>query len=64
MNEELIRNLVKWKLDATDKLIDRLPERLSMEIKQFGRIFLESVTERVQEKNEQPTNPLNPVPIE
>ena len=64
MNEELIRKLVKWKLDATDKLIDRLPERLSMEIKQFGRIFLESVTERVQEKNEQPTNPLNPVPIE
>ena len=64
MNEELICKLVKWKLDATDKLIDRLPERLSMEIKQFGRIFLESVTERVQEKNEQPTNPLNPVPIE
>lgn len=64
MDEELIRKLVKWKLDATDKLIDRLPARLSIEIKQFGRIFLESMTERAQEKNEQPANQLNHIQIE
>ena len=64
MNEERIRKLVIWKLDATDKLIDRLPARLSIEIKQFGRIILESMTERGLEKNEQSANQLNHIHIE
>jgi hypothetical protein len=70
MDEELINKLIKYKLNAVGKIVDRMPEKMSAEIKDFGRVILESVNENVREMKEQPskeTKPsdkLNHVPIE
>jgi hypothetical protein len=70
MDEELINKLIKYKLNAAGKIVDRMPEKVSAEIKDFGRVILESVNENVREMKEQPsekTKPsdkLNHVPIE
>lgn len=70
MNEALIRELLKYKLNAADIIINSLPSKISGEIKNLGRVILESVNEGLNEMKEQPaseakrSDKLDNVPIE
>ncbi len=70
MDEELINKIVNLKLDIAEKLISRLPVKMSSELRDMGRGILKSVNENVQEKKENPSEKskpselLNHVPIE
>jgi len=70
MNEELINKFVKYKINIAGKLVEHLPTKASAELKDLGRLIIESVNESVLEMKEQPTkkstpsDKLNNVPIE
>ena len=70
MDEEFIKRIVHLKLDAAERLISRLPEKMSLELREMGRVILKSVNENVKEKEEhpsgksKPSDQLNHVPIE
>jgi hypothetical protein len=54
MNEMLIKNLIKYKLNIVESIIDTLPEKMSEDAKNLGKIILEGVNESFQEIKEQP----------
>jgi hypothetical protein len=70
MDEELIRKLVKYKLNAAGTIVDRLPLKMSSELKDLGRVILESIDESAREIKERPgekpkpSDHLDNVPIE
>jgi hypothetical protein len=70
MDEELISRIVNLKLDVAGKLINRMPEKMSLELRDMGRIILKCVNENVQEMKEHPSvkskssDQLSHVPIE
>jgi hypothetical protein len=45
MNEELIKGLVKLKLDAVYAMVDRLPEKEAQQVRAFGNVVLEALFE-------------------
>jgi fumarate hydratase class II len=70
MNKELIRKLVKCKLNLANELLKHLPPEMSEEIKNIGEIILESlndtsreIKDQYQQKSGHSTN-LNSVPVE
>lgn len=56
MNEELIKNIIKCKLTAAEKILDRLPSEMSNNLKGLGRLILCSINENCHEIKEQPVN--------
>jgi hypothetical protein len=54
MNEELVKNIVKYKLAVGEKILDRLLPDVSNSLKDLGRIIFESISESLQEVNAQP----------
>ena len=70
MNETLIKELVKMKMNTAGKIIDRLPPDISEEIKDLRRVIMESVKENIQEEKARPPKekgsykPVNHVIIE
>jgi len=54
MNEKLIKDLIKCKLNIVDSIIDSLPAKMSEGVKGLGRIVLESVNESSEEMKKQP----------
>lgn len=53
MNELLVKCLIKYKLNAAEIMVDRLPSEISKEIKVLGRVILESLNESSQEMKDQ-----------
>jgi hypothetical protein len=70
MDDELINRIVKLKLETAEKLLDRMPEKMSSEFRNMGRAILKSLNENSQEIKEhppekpKPSEQLNHVPIE
>ncbi|KJS84741.1 MAG: hypothetical protein JM58_10500 [Peptococcaceae bacterium BICA1-8] len=70
MNETLIKEIIKYKLNVAGTIIDHLPTIMSEEIKNLGRAVLEGVNESSQEIKEQQSkkaksaDKLENVPIE
>jgi hypothetical protein len=60
MNEVLIKELVKFKLNAADALLDSMPSKVSEEIRSFGKVILESVNESCKEMKEKPPSKAKP----
>ncbi len=54
MNEKIIKKLIRYKMNTAAKILDHLPSSISEEIKDTGRIILESINENYQEMKEQP----------
>ncbi|MDF2531817.1 MAG: hypothetical protein K0Q65_1398 [Clostridia bacterium] len=54
MNEEIIKNLVKYKLNLAESMLDSLPEKLSQDARKLGKLILDGVNEGVQEMKEKP----------
>lgn len=70
MNELLVKNFIKYKLNTAEAIVEQLPLEVSKEIKALGRVILESLNESSQEMNGQsdkkskPKDKLNNVIIE
>jgi hypothetical protein len=70
MDEELIGKIIELKLNMAEKLIGYLPEEVSLQIKDIGKIILKSINENVQDTKEHSTEKpgtaahLNHIPIE
>ena len=70
MNETIIKEVIKFKLQAAETLVDCLPTKVSEEIKDLGRIILQSVNENMNLINEnsskksKQSDKLNDIPIE
>jgi hypothetical protein len=45
MNKDLIKGLVKLKLEMMDSFVDQLPETEAEEVRKLGNVILEAVTE-------------------
>ncbi len=60
MNEDLIRNIVKCKLWAAEKLMDHLPQEMSDSLRDLGRLILESINENCRELKGEPTDKARP----
>jgi hypothetical protein len=60
MNELLVRNLIRYKLNAAEAIVERLPLEISKEIKALGRVILESLNEGSQEMKKQPDKETKP----
>ena len=56
MNEELIKDIIKYKLTAANKILNHFPKKLSDNIKTAGRIILKEINESSQEIKDQPVN--------
>lgn len=61
MNELLVRNLIRYKLNAAEAIVERLPLEISEEIEALGRVFLESLNEGSQEMKKQPDKKSKPL---
>jgi hypothetical protein len=70
MNEKRLSRMVKYKLDITEKFLDRMPEKMSAEFKNNGSVILKIINENVQAVKEhspekaKASDKLNHVPIE
>lgn len=49
MNEKLLKQLIRLKLDAAGAVIEHMPRLLSNEMQKAGRIILEVMNERMQD---------------
>jgi hypothetical protein len=56
MNEELVKKIIQYKLQAASKIVNRLPADMSNEMKDLGRIILDSLNEGFQEIKKLPEN--------
>ena len=54
MNETKLKNLIKYKMNVVESIIDGLPAKMSEDVKNLSRIILEGVNESFQEQKEQP----------
>ncbi|SKA77865.1 hypothetical protein SAMN05443428_10275 [Caloramator quimbayensis] len=68
MNETLIKKFIGYKLSTADKIINYLPLEVSKELRDLGRIILESLNENAQKIKEKPSvkskDKLNNITIE
>lgn len=69
MNEKLIKDLVKFKLNAADEILSHLPQKISNEVQDLARIILEGVNENLKtiderHKKTKSSSKLNDIPIE
>ncbi|QCX33124.1 hypothetical protein FDN13_05090 [Caloramator sp. E03] len=68
MNEKLIKKIIDYKLSAADTIINNLPSGVSKELRDLGRIILESLNENAQKIKEKPAgkskDKLNNITIE
>jgi hypothetical protein len=60
MNEILIKNLVKYKLNVADSIINCLPAKMSEDLKSLDKIILDSANESLQDIKEQPVKKTKP----
>ncbi|GIM30007.1 hypothetical protein CPJCM30710_26730 [Clostridium polyendosporum] len=58
MNEKLIKKFIKYKLSVVGKIVDRLPLKMSKELKNLGLIIIESINESSQKTKERPASKL------
>jgi hypothetical protein len=61
MNELLVRNLIRYKLNAAEAIVERLPLEISEEIEALGRVILECLNEGSQEMKKQPDKKSKPL---
>lgn len=54
MNETLIKEIIKCKLNIIESIIDSLPTKMAEEVKDLSRIVLEGANESFQEMKKQP----------
>lgn len=54
MNEELIKNIIKYKLTKADKILNQLPEEMSDNLRNLSKIILKSINESSQEIKDEP----------
>lgn len=54
MNENLIKNVIKYKLTTAEKILNHLPKEMSSNVKNLSKIILESIKENSQEINDEP----------
>lgn len=54
MNETLIKELIKYKLNMADAALNSLPPEVSGEIKKLGRVVLEGLNEGCKAIKEKP----------
>lgn len=62
MNEALIKELIKCKLNAANAIVNSIPSNAAEEIKNFGRIILEGIEEScrdIKEKNKEKSKKSN-----
>ena len=52
MNKDLIKGLVKLKLEMMDSFVDQLPEKEAQEVRKLGNVILEAATEYSENKPE------------
>ncbi|MDD3705156.1 MAG: hypothetical protein PHC45_03700 [Clostridiaceae bacterium] len=52
MDEELIGKIIRIKLNMAEKLVERLPEKTSAQIKDLGKIILKSINDNVSSPKE------------
>ena len=70
MNETLIKELIKYKLNAADAVLGSLPSEVSDEIRKLGRAVLDGLNEASKDINEKPAEKpksakkLEDIPIE
>lgn len=70
MNEKLIKELIRCKLDAANTIIDHMPSEMSEEIRNVGRVILEGLNESLEGIKERPScktgssEKLNSIPVE
>lgn len=66
MNDALIKEVIKYKLAAVDKIINRMPPVISEELKALGKAVLEGINDGLQDKNRNPkqNTKLNDIKIE
>jgi hypothetical protein len=70
MDDKLIKELIKCKLNVACNIIDHMPSGMSKEIKNMGRVILEGMNESSTQMKEQVasktkySNKLNNVPVE
>ena len=70
MNEALIKELIKYKLNAAGTIIDHLPAEMSEEIRNVGKTILEGLNESSRKmieetsREKKTSNKLNSVPVE
>lgn len=70
MNETLIKELIRYKLNMADVIVGSLPAHMSEGIRKTGRIILEGINESCSERKEgnvsksKHPDKLNNVPIE
>lgn len=60
MNEKLIKELIKYKLNAANSIIDHLPAEMSMKVNNLRRVILEGVSEGLVEMKEQASKKSKP----
>ena len=69
MNEQLLKNIIKYKFNLANKFVDCLPEKASNEVKNMGKIILKSLEEALDNNEDQSvetktdSNGLKNVPI-
>lgn len=57
MNEEFIKDLIRFKIDAAGKIIDHLPPNVSDRIRANARLIYESIGENIPEAGERAAKP-------
>ncbi|MDD2492221.1 MAG: hypothetical protein PHV12_08550 [Bacteroidales bacterium] len=53
MNEALIKELIKYKLNAANLIVNSLPHNVTEEIRGLGRIIIEGINEGCKDINQQ-----------
>ena len=52
MDQALIKMIVKTKVEIAGRIIDCLPEKAAKEIRDFGKLVLESIEEDLKERDQ------------
>ncbi|MCQ1529039.1 MULTISPECIES: hypothetical protein [Lutispora] len=55
MNEALIKELIKYKLNAANAIVNSMPPKAAEEIRSFSRIIMEGIEEGCKAMNEKNT---------
>ena len=70
MNKKLLKQLIRFKLDAAGAVIEHMPWSLSKGVREFGVIILEALNERMQDikepyaGKENASGGINNIPVE
>ncbi len=52
MNKDLVKGLVKLKLEMIDSFVDQLPENEAREVRKLGKVILEAATEHSENRSD------------